>query len=155
MSLLRGVASGHKNFRCAAVRRALCALMPPLLSTPFPKILATPLACGVCCGCLLQSTTLLTRGTWAAMGYSSRLFVYSESAHLAAIALRLQHGQPLHKVITPSFFAGYTVSLLSPTACQPGVLLVTFQACSTVILLTVQDSQCMHFRCLSFFADSL
>ncbi len=25
-------------------------------------------------------------------GYSSRLFVYSESAHLAAIALRLQYG---------------------------------------------------------------
>ncbi len=38
---------------------------------------------------------LLTRGAWAATGYSSRLvclFVSSGSAHLAATALRLQHG---------------------------------------------------------------
>ncbi len=41
------------------------------------------------------SVALLTRGAWAATGYSSRLvclFVTGESTHLDATALRLQHG---------------------------------------------------------------
>ncbi len=33
---------------------------------------------------------------WAATGYSSCLLVYSESAHLAAVALHLCHGYPSH-----------------------------------------------------------
>ena len=43
----------------------------------------------------LEIKTLLTRGRAAATGYSSLLvclFVHEDSAHLAAIALRLQHG---------------------------------------------------------------
>ncbi len=42
------------------------------------------------CGGTVLFHLLLTRGTWAAMGCLS---VYnSESAHMAAITLRLQHG---------------------------------------------------------------